>query len=140
MDYIKPKRNKTIKGGDNLKINDEKILAALISCGSVRKAAERSGVSVYAITKRLNSDDFKAHTKDINTDTISITLGERHTCQIIDKISGTQWRFKAVLHRKGQEVPNELKTAGNENITITGAGRYIIVDDMTGGKRYKVKL
>ena len=93
------------------------------------------GISIKSLT-----DDFKAHTKDINTDTISITLGERHTCQIIDKISGTQWRFKAVLHRKGQEVPNELKTAGNENITITGAGRYIIVDDMTDGKRYKVKL
>ena len=46
MDYIKPKRKKTIKGGDTLKINDEKVLAALISCGSVRKAAERSGVSV----------------------------------------------------------------------------------------------
>ena len=89
--------------------------------------------------KSLTSN-FKAHTKDINTDTISITLGERHTCQITDKISGTQWRFKAVLHRKGQEVPNELKTAGNENITITGAGRYIIVDDMADGKRYKVKL
>ena len=93
------------------------------------------GMGIKSLT-----DDFKAHTKDINTDTISITLGERHTCQIIDKISGTQWRFKAVLHRKGQEVPNELKTAGNENITITGAGRYIIVDDITGGKRYKVKL
>ena len=93
------------------------------------------GISVKCLTS-----DFKAHTKDINTDTISITLGERHTCQITDKISGTQWRFKAVLHRKGQEVPNELKTAGNENITITGAGRYIIVDDMTDGKRYKVKL
>ena len=66
--------------------------------------------------------------------------GTLHTCQITDKISGTQWRFKAVLHRKGQEVPNKLKTAGNENITITGAGRYIIVDDMTDGKRYKVKL
>lgn len=89
--------------------------------------------------KRL-ADGFSAHTKVINTDTVSITLGERHTCQIIDKISGTQWRFKAVLHRKGQEVPNELKTAGNENITIIGAGRYIIVDDITGGKRYKVKL
>lgn len=57
MDYIKPKRKKTIKGGDTLKINDEKVLAALISCGSVRKAAERS---VYAITKRLNTDDFRA--------------------------------------------------------------------------------
>ena len=60
MDYIKPKRKKTIKGGDTLKINDEKVLAALISCGSVRKAAERSGVSVYTITKRLNTDDFRA--------------------------------------------------------------------------------
>ena len=93
------------------------------------------GISVKCLTS-----DFKARTKDINTGTISITLGERHTCQITDKISGTQWRFKAVLHRKGQEVPDELKTAGNENITITGAGRYIIVDDMTDGKRYKVKL
>ena len=89
--------------------------------------------------KSLTSN-FKAHTKQINTDTISITLGEWHTCQITDKVSGTQWRFQGVLHRKGQEVPNELKTAGNENITITGAGRYIIVDDMTDGKRYKVKL
>lgn len=93
------------------------------------------GMGIKSLT-----DDFKAHTKDINTDTISITLGERHTCQITDKISGSQWQFKAVLHRKGREVPNELKTAGNENITIIGAGRYIIVDDMTGGKRYKVKL
>lgn len=95
---------------------------------------------VLCISIKSLTSDFKAHTKDINTDTISITLGERHTCQITDKTSGSQWRFKAVLHRKGQEVPNELKTAGNENISITGVGRYIIVDDMTDGKRYKVKL
>ena len=95
---------------------------------------------VLGINIKCLTSNFKAHTKQINTDTISITLGEWHTCQITDKISGSQWQFKAVLHRKGREVPNELKTAGNENITITGAGRYIIVDDMTGGKRYKVKL
>lgn len=76
------------------------------------------GMGIKSLT-----DDFKAHTKQINTDTISITLGERHTCQITDKISGTQWHFQAVLHLKGQEVANELKTAGNENVTITGAGR-----------------
>ena len=93
------------------------------------------GIGIKSLTS-----NFKAHTKDINTDTISITLGEWHTCQITDKISGSQWHFKAVLHRKGQEVPNELKTAGNENISITRAGRYIIVDDIAGGKRYKVKL
>ena len=52
MDYIKPKRKKTIKGGDTLKINDEKVLAALISCGSVRKAAERSGVSCICHNKK----------------------------------------------------------------------------------------
>lgn len=86
------------------------------------------------------TSDFRARTKGINTDTVSITLGERHTCQVTDKISGSQWHFKTVLHRKGQEIPSELKHAGNENVSITGAGRYIIVDDKINGKRYKIKM
>lgn len=40
--------------------NDERILAALIACGSVRKAAELTGVSTYTINERLKKDAFRA--------------------------------------------------------------------------------
>lgn len=37
MDYIKPKRNKTIKGGDTVKINDEKSLPLLSLAEALEK-------------------------------------------------------------------------------------------------------
>lgn len=82
--------------------------------------------------------DFKAHKKGIDTDTLTVVLENRHSCRIIDKTSGEQWRFKVFLHRKGKTHP--VATAGNENIRVTGAGRYIIINDIAGGKRYRVKL
>ena len=43
-----------------MKINDEKVLAALISCGSVRKAAERSGVVCICHNKKTQYRRFRA--------------------------------------------------------------------------------
>lgn len=42
------------------KLNDEKILGALVACGSVRGAARVAGVSETTIRARLNDPDFRA--------------------------------------------------------------------------------
>lgn len=51
----------TNEGGDKVKkfLDDEKILASLIAGGSVRKAAQISGVSVSTIRNRLADPVFK---------------------------------------------------------------------------------
>lgn len=94
---------------------------------------------LLSVTK-LITGDFRAHTEVLNTNTISIVVGERHTCQITDKISGTQWTFKTVLRRKGDSTASKPTKTGNENIAVSGNGRYIVVDDITSGKRYKIRM
>lgn len=98
------------------------------------------GVLILLSTAKCLTDDFKAHTEVLNTSTISIVIGERHTCQITDKISGTQWTFKTVLRRKDDSTASKPTNTGNENIAISGNGRYIVVDDITNGKRYKIRM
>lgn len=49
----------TKKGGDLTRQKDEAILAALISCGSIRKAAKIAGVAESTVRKRLNDETFR---------------------------------------------------------------------------------
>lgn len=43
-----------------LKPKDERIMAALLSCGSIAEAGQKAGVSRTMIYKRLSDDAFKA--------------------------------------------------------------------------------
>lgn len=69
------------------KINNEKILAALVTCGSVRKAAKTAGVSETTIRDRLNDPAFHKRYEKAKTavlteacDTISSRLTAAVDC------------------------------------------------------------
>lgn len=115
--------------------------------GTTRNARIASVIAFCAICSILlliftkcHTGGFKAYTEVLSTSAVSIVVGEQHTCQITDKISGTQWTFKTVLRRKDVSTASKPTNTGNENIAISGNGRYIVVDDITSGKRYKIRM
>lgn len=51
-------------------ISDEQIIAALLSSGTIREAAEAAGISERAIYERMKGGDFQALYKSAKADTI----------------------------------------------------------------------
>lgn len=56
--------------------SDERILAALISCGSIRAAAERLGVSQKRISERLKDPDFRERYEAKKNELLQSTVSE----------------------------------------------------------------
>lgn len=96
-----------------------------------------AGSSIFALlyAEKAAIDRYRAPSEDIENAVVSIIHGDRHTVTITDKETGTQWTFKTVLRSKGKGVTE----AESDNLTITGAGRYVIVTEKATGKEYKVK-
>ena len=57
-------------------IDDEKILAGLISAGSIRKAAEAVGCSVTTIRQRLNDPAFRDEYEKAKSELLAEATGE----------------------------------------------------------------
>lgn len=53
------------------KVNDEKLIAALVKFGSHRKAAEELGISTVAITKRLKNESFRNKYEDAKSSVLT---------------------------------------------------------------------
>ncbi len=73
-------------------LNDEKILAALIACGSVRTAAKIADVSETTIRNRLNDDAFRERYETAKNDLLSeacdsisarLTLAVDTLCEVL---------------------------------------------------------
>lgn len=64
----------TERGGDNMRISDEKYLSALVACGSVRAAAQVLGVNSRKVAEKLENEDFRKRYDEARAAVLSETV------------------------------------------------------------------
>jgi AcrR family transcriptional regulator len=100
-----------------MKKNDEKILLALLECGSVSEAAKQANVSKSTIFRRLSDKDFRAAWRDARESVVEIAtsrmqgaMSKAVECLIDslgDKDTANRIRASKILiedSRKGVEI------------------------------------
>lgn len=105
-----------------MRINDEQIISALLSCGSLRKAAESLGTTANTISNRLKKDDFRKRYETAKSELLSETVGVMKS-----NLSGAVNTLTDVMNNK--ENPATVRVSAADSL-LRHSVRYIEVAEI----------